>query len=198
MDLPAQILGRAKAGDPAAQAEVLRRALGPVRALIHRLGFPTDKEDQLQDALHHLLRALPGFDPAGSAAFGTWAFTVVYRWLLMQRRRRHLDLVPLEQAREVADRGEGADVLLERRELGRLLERAVAELPLAQRRVFVMAQVHGVPLQDVAEAEGLPLGTVKSRLHRARAELALRLGPALDEQANHPTHELGGAHGLRG
>ncbi len=180
MDLAPEILARARAGHRASQAEVLRRSVGPVRALIHRLGVPHEREDQVQDALAHLLRALPQFDPRGAAKFSTWAFTVVHRWLLMQRRRRRVELVPLQVAEDVADGRVGADVQVERRELRAMLDEAVAALPEGQRQVFVLAVMHEVPLEAIAEAEGVALGTVKSRLHRARAVLALRLGERLD------------------
>lgn len=180
MDFAPEILARARQGHSAAQAEVLRRSVGPIRALIRRLGAAHEREDQVQDALAHLLRALPQFDPDGSAKFSTWAFTVVHRWLLMQRRRRKLELVPLQVAHEVADGRAGADALVERRELRALLDEAVAALPEGQRQVFVLAVMHEVPLEEIARAEGVALGTVKSRLHRARAVLALKLGERLD------------------
>ena len=62
---------------------------------------------------------------------------------------------------------------------------AQGKLPEAQRRVFVLTQVHGQPLEAVAEVEGVPVGTLKSRLHRARAALAVTLQPILAQ-----THRL--------
>lgn len=88
--------------------------------------------------------------------------------------------MPLDRADKVADSGPGGDALVERRELRERLERALGQLPEEQRRVFVLAQVHQQPLEQIAECEQLPLGTVKSRLHRARAALVLLLGGALD------------------
>jgi RNA polymerase sigma-70 factor (ECF subfamily) len=91
------------------------------------------------------------------------------------RKKRHLVLVPLEDGLEVPDERPRADAHAERRELGAALVSAIARLPEAQRRVFVLAQVHAQPLEAIAEVEGVPVGTVKSRLHRARATLAALL-----------------------
>lgn len=192
MELSPDILRRAQGGDSLAQAEFIRRAVGPVRALIRRIGSPADREDQLQEALSHLLRVLPQFTLDGPAQLGTWVHTIVYRWLLMQRRRRHLEVVPLESAALVADRAPSAEQQVADRQRHLLLSRALERLPEAQRRIFVLTQLHQFPMQEVADAEGISLGTVKSRLHRARAELVELLGDALDEEqdSNGGTHAV--------
>jgi RNA polymerase sigma factor (sigma-70 family) len=176
------LLQRAQQGDPQARAALLGQWLGPLRALLRRLHPGAELDDALQEVAVHLLHVLPRFDPAGTAQFGTWVYSVVHRWVLMQRRRRHLTLVPLEDAGAVADAARGADLRVEDRQLSALLERALAELPEPQRTVFVLASLHQVPLAEIAATEGVPVGTVKSRLHRAKAELVLRLGEALDDE----------------
>lgn len=154
--------------------------MGPhVAGLLRRLGNRAEKDDELQALFEHLLKVLPKFDPEGPAQLSTWVFTVSHRWLLMQKRKRGLTWVPLDEARPVESTSVRGDAYTHERQLQALLEVAVQKLSEEQRRVFVLAQCHHQPLEAIAEAEGVPLGTVKSRLHRARAELLLNLRPAL-------------------
>ncbi len=171
---------RARKGDRAAQTAFVRRYVRPLHAFVCRSGAPGEPDDLTQDLLAKLLGVLPRFDPRGPARLTTWVFTVAHRWLLDERKRRHLSLVDLDEGQQIADLQPGAEHLLARKQLAGALEAAIGRLPDAQRRVFVLVQVHGQPLEAVAEVEGVPVGTIKSRLHRARAQLALWLGPALD------------------
>lgn len=157
------------------------REVGPsVASLVHRLGARRDVEDQLQEIFAHLLEVLPRFDPRGPAQLSTWVFTVTHRWLLMQRRKATLTLVPMDGGLSKPAPGADASDYVASKELHALLETELSKLPDELRRVFVLTQLHQQPMEAVAQAEGVPLGTVKSRLHRARAQLVLTLGPALD------------------
>jgi RNA polymerase sigma-70 factor (ECF subfamily) len=186
-ELSAELIARAQHGDRAAQEAFLRRYVRPLHALVRRSGAPGDPDDLTQELLSRLLTALPRFDPAGPARLTTWVFTVAQRWLIDERRRRHLTLVELEDGVAVPDSRPLPEQRLEEHRLAVALEDAVGRLPETQRRVFLLAQVHEQPLEAVAEAEGVPLGTVKSRLHRARAQLVLWLGPLLgrEEKVSH-------------
>jgi RNA polymerase sigma-70 factor (ECF subfamily) len=174
---------RAQRGDVEAQALVLREVGGVVASLVRRLGERSQADDLLHDVLAHLLEVLPKFDPQGRAQLTSWAFTVAQRWLLMHRRRRALQVVPLDGALDVAD--EGADALqsVAENELAALLDAELRALPEEQRRAFTLTQLRGLSLEEAARAEAVPLPTLKTRLHRARAVLVLRLGPALDRPA---------------
>ena len=166
----------AAAGGRAAQDAFLRRYARPLHALLARSGL-RDPDDATQELLAKLLEVLPRFDPDGPAKLTTWVFTVAHRFLVDERRRRHLALVPLEDGLAVADEAPGPERAASSRELARDLEAALATLPDAQRRVFLLACVHGQPLEAIAEVKAVPVGTLKSRLHRARAALALALAP---------------------
>jgi RNA polymerase sigma-70 factor (ECF subfamily) len=183
MELDPMTVRRAQRGDRSAQEAFLRRYAGPLHALIRRSGVPGDADDLTHDVLSRLMAALPKFDPAGAAALTTWVFTIAQRFVIDVSRKRHLQVAPLEAGSHVADERPGADALLERAELKVHLEAALTTLPVDQRRIFVLAQVHQRSLQEIADAEGVPIGTVKSRLHRARAALVAVLSPT-----------LGGAH----
>jgi RNA polymerase sigma-70 factor (ECF subfamily) len=173
---------RAQRGDRQAQAAVLQ-ALGPaLLALVRRLGDRRDTEDQLHDLFAHLLEVLPRFRLSGPAKLSTWAVTVAHRWLLMRRRKKALQLVPLEDGLGVTDVGPSIHERVSAAELERRLNEALQAIPEERRRAFVLTQLYEQPLEVVAEVEGVAVGTVKSRLHRARAELVLRLGAALDRE----------------
>jgi len=88
--------------------------------------------------------------------------------------------VPLSEAASLSHDTVSADAQIEASEQRAALEDALQGLSEIHRRVFVLASFHHQPLEEIARVEGVPLGTVKSRLHRARAELVLTLGAALD------------------
>lgn len=184
---------QAQRGVAEAQAALLREVGGLVASLIRRLGDRRDAEDQLHDVFVHLLEVLPRFDPDGPAQLSTWVFTVTQRWLLMQRRKPVPALVALEGGLSVPSPHRDADDYVQGRQVLALLEAELQRLPDEQRRAFVLTQLHAQPLQAVADAEGVPLATLKTRLHRARAQLVLTLGPLLERATSLP----GAAHVAR-
>lgn len=181
MNLPSsETIRRAKAGNLRAREELLRAFAGRLRALVRRWGSPMDPEDQLQGLFVKLLQVLPQFRLDGRTQLSTWVFTVAHRTLLEQRRRPQLAVVPLEHAEDLADE-RCPQQALEQAELRRKEDQAIAEPPDEQRRVLVLAQIHHQPLEAIANVERIPVGTVKSRLHRARARLVSTLAGVLEE-----------------
>lgn len=181
MELDRVTVERLRRGDRSAQDAFLRRYAGVMHAFVRRAGPPGDADDLTQELLEKLLTVVHRFTPDGPAMLTTWVFTVAHRWMLDEKKRRHLQVVPLDEGLQVGDGAPGPEVGVHARQLDAALERALASLPEAQRRVFVLTQVHGQPLEAVAEVEGVPIGTLKSRLHRARAALAIALQPVLAE-----------------
>ncbi|MEM6931039.1 MAG: sigma-70 family RNA polymerase sigma factor [Myxococcota bacterium] len=141
-----------------------------------------DPDDAYQAVWARVFASLGRFDPEGAASLRTWLFTIAHRVLVDRHRRRavrdrHAAAEPFE---EIAVSPTVEHQLAERRRRARL-DAALARLPDALRRVIVLHHLVGQPLAHIAEAEGVPVGTVKSRLHRGRAELArdlADLGPA--------------------
>jgi len=181
VELDAATIRQAQRFDRAAQDAFLRRYAGVLHALVRRSAPELDPDDATQALLEKLLEVLPRFVTPGPASLTTWVFTVAHRFLIDERRKKHLAVAPLDAGLEVADDAPALDVKLLDGQLSKALEQAVTELPEAQRRVFVLTQLHGQPLEAAADTEGVPVGTVKSRLFRARATLALRLKPLLAE-----------------
>lgn len=160
-------LARAQRGDRGAFRRLVERHQGQVQALLSRMlvGRCGDVEDLTQETFLRVHQALPGFDPSGSAKLSTWILTIATRLAidLLRRPPRTLPeptLVAPDPESEVAGRA------LEQR-----LLRAMAELPDDARAVLILRAYHDLDYPEIAAALNLELGTVKSRLSRARAAL---------------------------
>jgi RNA polymerase sigma-70 factor (ECF subfamily) len=176
-------LRRAQRGDERAWRALIERYRQPVHALIWRLlaGRARHRvEDLVQETFVRVLRALPGFDPAGPASLSTWMLTIAARLTLNELRRPEAAALVEEPAGSGADR---ADLGAERRQLAAAIGAGIAALPDAQRAVLVMREYHDLDYAEIAAALELDLGTVKSRLARARAALRAHLCAALPELA---------------
>jgi RNA polymerase sigma-70 factor (ECF subfamily) len=147
-----------------------------------------DAEDVTQDVLLQVVRKLPSF--RGEAAFPTWLHRVTVNTALSYRRqagrrgrgvRIATDLGTDDQTLDVPTSAPPPDGVALSAETRRLLEEAVARLPLAYRSVFVMADVEGLPNAEIAERLDMSLPAVKSRLHRARAMLREELAPHFED-----------------
>jgi len=173
------LITAAQRGDREARARVLAEVGPLLAALVRRLGIPGEREDQLQSLAAQVLTVIDRFEPNGPARFTTWLTTVATRTLLMDLRKRRPELVGLEDEAHAAPPSYDPSLATQSRSLGEAIERALERLPHAQRRAFVLAAVEGLPLDEVAALESVPVGTIKSRLSRARMALAITLGPAL-------------------
>jgi RNA polymerase sigma-70 factor (ECF subfamily) len=159
--------------DPPARVSLIREHGPRVFAMCARLA--ADPEDCYQEIWEKVLSALDRFDPQGPATLGTWIATIARRHLIDRHRRRQArgEVLSIAQLPSVDP---GADEQVARAQRRARVEAAVARLPEAQRRVVVLHHIHGVPLEKLAEEEEVPIGTLKSRLHRGRTRLAELLG----------------------
>src|SRR5688572_29411127 len=174
-------LRRAQRGDQRAWRDLIERYQGPVHSLIWRLlaGRARHRvEDLTQETFVRVLKALPKFDPGGPATLSTWILTIATRLTLNEMRRPEASTLQSD----VMGR-ERADAESERQRLGAAIAEGVAALPDGQRAVLVLREYHDLDYGEIAGALELDVGTVKSRLSRARA--ALR---------EHLTRELGGRY----
>ena len=185
-DSDSELLARHVAGDATAFGLLVHRHRDRLWAVALRtLGDREEAADALQDALISAFRAAHTFQ--GRSAVTTWLHRIVVNACLDRARRaashrtRPLDDQPgLELA---LGQDEGADVSLERHELQRELELALASLPTEQRAALVLVDMHGYPVAEAALILDVPVGTVKSRCARGRARLLpriahLRSGPS--------------------
>ena len=174
-------LRRAQRGDERAWRELIARFERPVHALVYRLLAGRSRHrapDLTQETFVRVLKALPNFDPGGPASLQTWILTIATRLTLNEMRKPE----PVRLAHEPPAR-ERAYADAERKRLGAAIAAGIGELPDAQRAVLVLREYHDLDYQDIADALELDVGTVKSRLSRARAALREYL-----------TRELGGAY----
>ncbi|MBL8843146.1 MAG: sigma-70 family RNA polymerase sigma factor [Planctomycetes bacterium] len=162
-----------------AEHELFERFRGPVARLLHRM-LGDDLDDCLQEVFVDLFRGLRGF--AGAAKLSTWVWRVALRrsWKCSAERRRvergrEEEAPPIEQA--VAPRSAGdVEAAVAGDELARRFAAALQRLDLDQRTVLALAARDGLAPAEMAEVLGLPLGTVHSRLGRARARMRELLG----------------------
>ncbi len=163
---------RRAAADP--RPEDLVEQHGPrIYAMCARLD--PDPEEGYQEIWERVLGALERFDPTGPASIGAWIATIARHHLIDRHRRRGArgQVVPVDRLPSVEP---GVDERIAARQREARVEAALRRLPEAHRRVLVLHHVHGVPLEELARDEEVAVGTVKSRLHRARTRLAELLG----------------------
>ena len=167
-------LARARTGDSSALAQLIRHYQRPVFSLAARLLVGRGSaavEDAAQEAFIRVIRGIHSYDPRGPARLSTWILTVATRTYLnllrVRRREEPLD----EQLDGHAAAGTTPEEAAAEREQGRRLEAAMAALPEDMRAVLVLRAYHDLDYPEIAQALGLELGTVKSRLARARAAL---------------------------
>jgi len=139
------------------------------------LGNSDDTEDALQDGLLSAFRHLSGFK--GRSQFSTWLTRIVVNAALMQiRRRRPEAMTSIDQkldrddeplANRIPDHAPNPEEVYARQERFRILEETLQTLPAAYRLALWLCHVQGMSAREAAEALGLPIGTLKSQVHRA-------------------------------
>jgi RNA polymerase sigma-70 factor (ECF subfamily) len=165
---------------------LLRQHQDRLYAMAYRLaGNPDDAQDLLQQSL---LEAYVAFDRfAAGTRFDRWVYRIMYHSFLDHvRRRPRFQLLSLDApwddddtnraAHDVPDSRGGPESLLMDDLLSEPLQRALDALPPEFRAVVVLADMQELSYEEVARALGCPVGTVRSRLHRARALLRRSLG----------------------
>ena len=175
--LPAEeIVGRLKAGDPKAFEEMVisyqHRVFGVAARMLGNAG---EAEEVAQETFLRAHRAIASF--RGEAKLSTWLYGITSRLCLNRlatgerRMRRHGEETLERMAGDTAD--PAAEV--ERSEVEQALHRAIAQLPEDRRIVVVLRDLEGLSYEEIAAALGLELGTVRSRLSRARTDLKEKL-----------------------
>jgi RNA polymerase sigma-70 factor, ECF subfamily len=166
-------LARAQRGDRDARAVLIARYQRPVFALLSRMLSRQRAlvEDLAQETFLRVLRALPTFDARGPARLGTWILTIATRLVLDHFRRRPDHLLDLQAAGAIPTALPRPDQDVDRRALAVELVRAVEDLGAPFRAAFLLREVHGLSYEEIASALEIDIGTVKSRLARARRAL---------------------------
>lgn len=178
------LVAKAKAGDPAAFAELVnhydRRVFRMAKQITQN---DEDAEDVLQETFLKAYSHLDDFQ--GNSKFYTWLVRIAVNEALMKLRKRRSDkTVPLDDpidtgedvvAREIAVWDENPEDTYSREELGKILDEAVQSLKPAYRTVFILRDIEEMSIEETAEALNLSISAVKSRLLRARLQLREKL-----------------------
>lgn len=162
-------------GDDAAFDVLVDRFAHRVHGICYRyFGNAEDAEDATQETFLTVLRRAETF--AGTSRFSTWLYRVATNTCndIARKRGRRPQTVPLEDRHAYPDMS--VEDALSSAELGAELNAALTRIDEAQRRAVVLHDVIGLPYELIAEREGVAVGTVKSRIHRAHARLAELIG----------------------
>ncbi len=188
----ADVVAWAQEGHESAFRELIRRYQRPVFSLIYRMVRDRETaEDLAQETFVKVLNAIETYRPEHK--FSSWIFKIANNTAIDQLRRKELDTLSLEgapdavtperqaaTALQIGSGGESPLDEIEARELGAQIEAAIGKLRPEYRACIILRHVEGRPYEEIAEILGLPLGTVKTYIHRARGELRELLGPVRD------------------
>jgi RNA polymerase sigma-70 factor (ECF subfamily) len=172
-----RLIAASRDGDPTAFGALVRRYQERLyRTVAGIVDNPEDARDVVQEAFLHAFQALDSFK--GDSLFFTWLYRIAVNTAISLRRKRkavlriHADH-PEAGSAEPPDRSEQSRPghALERAEEDQRVRRALARLSPEHRAVLVMKDMEGQKYEAMAETLGVPVGTVRSRLHRARLEL---------------------------
>ncbi len=186
------LLQRLREGVPEAFDYVLRRYQDKIYNFVYRiLGNPQEAQDVAQDVFVNFYVNIDSF--RGHCSLTTWLYRIALnqarnrlKYLGVRRAHRHEprpdDDRPLQESSRPGYHAHipRPDEMAEALELERLVQRALAELDPEQRSLIVCRDIQGMTYQQICEIFDLPLGTVKSKLHRARLALKDKLAPYIE------------------
>lgn len=181
LDNDPELVRRCLAGAEGAYAALLERHQGRVYSFLVRLvGNAHDAEDLAQIVFLKAFRSLESYDR--SRPFHSWLFAIAHHAALdfLRARKANLSLDHDEDPIDPADAADGTERLTELALDGALIERLIAALPPLYREVLLLRHIEDLSVEDVAATLGLPEGTVKVRLFRAR-ELMRRKWEAFEK-----------------
>lgn len=169
VDPLAQVVIGCRNGEPQAQRDLVLRTQDRMYRLLVRLVGVQDAEDVAQQVYLQVFRQLHRFK--GDSSFGTWLYRVTVNeamQYLRRKSRRKWTALNWEPQESNSDRCRQC-------ETRELLDRALAEIEPELRTIFVLREVEGLSYEAIGAAVGIPMGTVASRLSRARHDLQERL-----------------------
>lgn len=188
-----EVVRHAVQGREAAYRELIRRYQRPVFSLVYRMVRDRElAEDLAQETFIKVLNAIDSYRP--EFKFSSWIFKIANNAAIDHLRRRSLNTLSLDGSPHASTPdaieattlqiGDGAESQLDAvaaRELGEQIEAAIGQLRPEYRSCIILRHVDGRPYEEIAEMLDLPLGTVKTYIHRARNELRILLAATRDE-----------------
>lgn len=188
-----ELVALALEGDESAFSELLERFRRPVFSLIYRMiGDREQAEDLAQESFVKAFNNLDSYNP--TYRFSSWLFKIANNHAIDHLRRARLSTVSIHGSPHAAstEREEETRIVLESHgespeqemlalELGSEIEAAIAQLRPDYRTAVILRHIENRPYEEIAEIMEVPIGTVKTFLHRARAELREMLGHLREE-----------------
>jgi len=188
-----EVVLMARAGREAAYRELIRRYERPIFALLFRMVRDRElAEDLSQETFIKALNAIESYRP--EFKFSSWIFKIANNAAIDHLRRRELDTLSLDgsphaetpeamqaTALQIGARQESPLDAVEAKELGGAIEVAIGRLRPEYRACILLRHVEGRAYEEIAEMLDLPLGTVKTYIHRARNELRQALAHLKEE-----------------
>jgi RNA polymerase sigma-70 factor (ECF subfamily) len=188
-DIDQQLVERVQRGDKAAFDLLVVKYQRKIFRLLSRLiRDSAEIEDVAQEAFVKAYRALPNF--RGDSAFYTWLYRIAINtaknYLVSQGRRAPTSTQADVEDAETFDDGDHLrdlntpDSMLVTKQVAAAVNRAIDQLPEDLRTAIVLRELEGLSYEEIAESMQCPIGTVRSRIFRAREAIALELRPILD------------------
>lgn len=188
-EIDQQLVERVQRGDKAAFDLLVSKYQRKIFRLLSRLiRDPAEIEDVAQEAFVKAYRALPNF--RGESAFYTWLYRIAINtaknYLVSQGRRAPTTTENEIEDAETFDDGEQLrdlntpDSMLLTKQVAEAVNRAIDQLPEDLRTAIVLRELEGLSYEEIAESMNCPIGTVRSRIFRAREAIAEELRPILD------------------
>ena len=182
-----ELVTRAQQGSEKAYRELLGRFQRPVFSIIYRMIRDREQaEDLAQETFVRVFNNIDRYDPRYK--FSSWIFKIATNLTIDWIRRKELDTVSIDGSRNavtaeqieatsitIASQDENPEELLEAKELGEEIEGAIDKLRPEYRAAILLRHVESREYQEIAEILSLPLGTVKTYIHRGRNELREQL-----------------------
>ncbi len=192
-DVDAELVARVQKGDKRAfDLLVIKYQRKIMRLLSRMIRDPAEVEDVAQEAFIKAYRALPQF--RGDSAFYTWLYRIAVNtarnWQAAQARRpTSPDTVQTEDGETFSQIDNLSDIStpesqLASRQIVETVNAAMQALPEELRTAIVLREIEGMSYEDIAQAMDCPIGTVRSRIFRAREAIAAQLRPVLDTNAD--------------
>lgn len=170
----AQLIDDSLNGDSAAFGQLVRRYQDRLyNTIVHVVGCREEAEDVVQDAFVQAFVKLDTFK--GNSAFYTWLYRIAFNTAISHKRRKKVE-VSVDQSRERSgeepeDSGDAPDDRLQREERVGQVRAALDLLSEEHRAILVLREMEGCCYESISDILDLPIGTVRSRLHRARLQL---------------------------
>ncbi|MBB4634930.1 sigma-70 family RNA polymerase sigma factor [Longimicrobium terrae] len=178
-----ELVTRAQQGSEKAYRELLGRYERPVFSIIYRMIRDREQaEDLAQETFVRVFNHIDRYDP--KYKFSSWIFKIATNLTIDHIRRKELNTVSIDGSRNattaeqieataitIISPDENPEELLEAKELGEEIEEAIGRLRPEYRAAILLRHVEGREYQEIAEIMALPLGTVKTYIHRGRNEL---------------------------